>query len=106
MALGQLAEQGPAVVDDEELGLVGRVQPRDLVRVGAQEGRLAAVAVAEQVDVRRLGQVEADRREVALVEAEQQPAVVGPGQLAHPLEGDLGGQQAQLGPARPGPRPR
>ena len=39
--VGELAEVGAPVVDDEQLRPGGAVEPHDLVHVGAQEGRLA-----------------------------------------------------------------
>ena len=72
----QLAEQGTPVVDDEELGLVGRVEAGDLAGVAPQHRGLARVGVAEEVEVGLLRDVDADRLEVALVDAEQDALVV------------------------------
>ena len=44
---GHLAEQRAPVVDDDELGLLRRAGPHDLLGVGAQHGALAGLAVAE-----------------------------------------------------------
>ena len=75
------------------------------MHVGAQGGALARPAVAEDQPVRLGVGVEPDRREVLLVDAEQQPP---PGRelVARPVEqvggGEPVGQQPELGPGGPG----
>ena len=53
LVLGHLAEQGTAVVDDDELGLRRSPGAGDLVEVGAQQRTFARPAVTEDQEVRR-----------------------------------------------------
>ncbi len=95
--LGDLAEQRPPEVDREDLRLLRGVQALDLGGHPPEQRGLAGAAVAERVQVRLLGDVHADGGQVGLVDAEQQPAAVGPGVAADRLERDLVGEQPQLG---------
>ena len=71
---GHGAEQRPPVVDDGDPRLVRRVALDDASGQRAQQTGLARLAVAENEQVRVRVDVEVERRELGLVDAEQQQA--------------------------------
>ena len=116
MSLGDLAEQGAPVVDDHHLCLGGTTGAGDLLDVGAEQGALARLAVAEDQQVRLGVDVQPQRGQLALVHAQEQRAAdpVRPrvarvfracaGHPAYVVEVDALGQQPQLRAGRPPPR--
>ena len=98
--VGHLAEQRAAVVDHDDLRLLGGPRAHDLLEVVAQQRALARLPVAEDEHVRLGRRVDADRRELALVDADEQPLLrelAAQRVLADLVEGDHVGQQPQLG---------
>ncbi|RAO58986.1 hypothetical protein PSN01_02811 [Micromonospora saelicesensis] len=79
-------QQATPVVGDHQPGLRRRVPLGDSPRDQAQQVGLAALRVAEDRQVRLVGQVQVDRRECRLVDADRETgcrAVDDPGQLRH-----------------------